>query len=161
MDSSNIEDKNFERVRLIAETKYKSIGEVRCPYFDDKVSFNSKGLEHLKFKSKRKVRERADAYMRLKNLKLAPEILKRSHTLQEKHSRKIFVEVKTNSRHEFILKECHYYGFIAIIKDGNLQKRLKVIVKKVEGGEKHFWSIIPYWKSNREIRLHSGNPEED
>jgi hypothetical protein len=42
--------------------------------------------------------------------------------------------------------------------------RVKVIVKEVLGGEKHFWSIIPFWGidkiSSRRI-LHSGDPEND
>ena len=124
-------DKNFERVRAKAELSYKEIGEISCPYLNDSVSFNSKGLEHLKFKSKRKVRERRDAYMRLKNVHLAPQILKLSRTLQEKQTKKIFVDVKTNSRNEKIMKGCTYYGFTAIVEDGNFEKRLKVIVRQV------------------------------
>ncbi len=157
-----VKDGNFEKVRLVAEKYYSSIGSVKCPYFNnEEISFNAKGIEHVKFKSKRRVRERNDAFLRLKNLKLAPEILKISKTLQEKQVRNIFVEVKTNKRNENIMKECSYYGFIAIINDGGFEKRLKIIVKQVEGGQKHFWSIIPYWKSNKELKIHSGNMEED
>ena len=29
---------------------YRSIGEIYCPYFKEKIIFNAKGLEHLKFK---------------------------------------------------------------------------------------------------------------
>lgn len=154
-------DKNFEKQRLEAESLYKTFTEVSCPYFGDKVSFNAKGLEHLKFKSKRKIRERKDVFMRLKNIHLAAEILKLSRTVQEKQAKKIFVEIKTNSRKERVLKNCDYYGFVAIIEDRGYEKRLKVVVKQVEGGEKHFWSIIPCWKSNKEIKIHSGNLEED
>ncbi len=161
MSKDEIEDKNFEKVRLKAESIYKDTKEVDCPYFGGKVYFNAKGLEHTKFKSKRKVRERKDAFMRLKNIHLAPEILKLSRTLQEKQTKKIFVQVKTNKRHEKILKNCTYYGFLAIITDRNYEKRLKIVVKEVDGGQKHFWSIIPYWKNNKEIKMHSGNMEED
>jgi hypothetical protein len=41
---------------------------------------------------------------------------------------------------------------------------MKVIVKQVAGGEKYFWSIIPFWKlhpdTHRRI-LHSGSPDTD
>jgi hypothetical protein len=50
---------------------------------------------------------------------------------------------------------------VAIVKDGSYEKRLKIIVRQIEGGSRHFWSIIPYWKSNKEIKLHSGNMETD
>ncbi len=155
------EDKNFNKVRMNAEKIYSGIGKVYCPYFKEEVSFNSRGLEHLKFKSKRKIRERKDSYIRLKNIELAPEIIKTSHTLQEKQQKRIFVEIKTNTRNDNILKNCEYYGFLAIITNGNFEKRLKIIVRQVEGGKKHFWSIIPYWKNNKEIKMHSGNMEED
>ena len=154
-------DINFENVKQKAEELYENIGKIKCPYFNEEISFNSKGIEHVKFKNKRKIRNRNDAFIRLKNIHLAPEILKISRTLQEKQSKHIFVEVKTNSRQEKILKKCDYFGFIAIIKDKSFEKRLKVIVRQIEGGEKHFWSIIPYWKSNKELKLHSGNLEED
>ncbi|HEC30684.1 MAG TPA: hypothetical protein ENI66_01565 [Candidatus Yonathbacteria bacterium] len=93
MNKNVIEDKNFEKVRLKAESSYKAVPEVNCPYFNEKISFNSRGLEHTKFKSKRKIRERKDAFMRLKNIHLAPEILRLSRTLQEKQTKKIFVKI--------------------------------------------------------------------
>ncbi len=162
-NTSNLKtDANFEKLRLSAEEFYRSIGSVKCPYFGtEEVSFNAKGIEHLKFKEKRKIRERNDAFMRLKNIHLAPEILKMSRTLQEKHRRKVFVEVKTNTRNETLLKGCIYYGFTAIINDKGVEKRLKVVVRQIDGGEKHFWSIIPFWKSNKELKMHSGDMERD
>lgn len=156
-----MEDKNFEKAKILAESDYKNIGKVRCPYFNESIAFNTKGFEYLNFKSKIKARERKDAYIRLKNIKFAPQIIKQSHTLQEIHSKKVFVRVKTKTKKEYILKNCDYYAFVSIINDGNFQKRLKIIVKQIEGGEKHFWSIIPFWKSNKEIKLHSGNLEND
>lgn len=161
MNSDASQDRNFERTRLAAEEEYRSIGEVRCPYFGESVAFNAKGLEHVKFKSKRRLRERSDAFVRFKNLRLAPVVLKLSNTLQEKHTRKVLVDAKSHGRRWRTLKDCDYYGFIAILRDGNFTKRLKVVVRQVEGGEKHFWSVIPYWKSNKQIKLHSGDMEED
>jgi len=52
--------------------------------------------------------------------------------------KKFFINVKTNTRKERILKDATYYGFIAIIKDGNFSKRLKVVVRQIQGGNKHF-----------------------
>ena len=155
------EDNNLKKIRTKAEKDYRNIRSVYCPYFKEDIHFNSKGLEHLIFKSKRKVRERNDSVVRLKNIHLAPMILKLSRTLQERQVGKVFVDIKTNIRKERVMKNCDYYGFIAIIEDNGFNKRLKIIVKQVEDGQKHFWSIIPYWKSNKEIKIHSGNMEED
>lgn len=67
---------------------------------------------------------------------------------------------KTNSRWEKVLRDVSFYEFMAVL--GNV--RVKVIVKEVSGGEKHFWSVIPFWGINKEISkrvLHSGDLEND
>lgn len=42
----------FETVKRNGEELYKSLSEIHCPYFNEKVYFNAKGLEHLKFKTR-------------------------------------------------------------------------------------------------------------
>jgi hypothetical protein len=42
--------------------------------------------------------------------------------------------------------------------------RVKVIIKEIKGGQKHFWSIIPFWgidKKTSQRVLYSGNPDKD
>ena len=98
--------------------------------------------------------------MRFKLLHLAPEILKMSHTLQGVWETKKFERVRMHSRTENILKPVSYFEFIAVIK----RNRVKIIIKQIDGGEKHFWSIIPFWGMNQNTKeriLHDGTPEED
>jgi len=45
--------------------------------------------------------------------------------------------------------------------DNGRMKRFKIVVRQVEGGQKHFLSIIPGWKSNKELQLHAGDLEQD
>lgn len=154
------DEKDFERVKTEAEKFYKEIGEVYCPYFKEKISFNTKGLKHLKFKADRQARPSKDQYSRLKLICLAPEVLKRSHTLQGTWQIRRFEEQKTSSRWTKVMKDVMYYEFIAVLDN----VRLKVIIKEVLGGEKHFWSVIPFWgidKNTSKRILHSGNPEKD
>lgn len=40
---------------------------------------------------------------------------------------------------------CRYFAFEAVI-DG---RRIKVIVRQVGKGKKHFWSVIPAWRKIR------------
>ena len=68
--------KDFLKTKREAEKFYKTIKPVRCPYFGEKVAFNSKGLKHLKFKSDKKARPHKDQYPRLKLLPLAPRSAK-------------------------------------------------------------------------------------
>ncbi len=58
------------------------------------------------------------------------------------------------------MKEVVFYDFIAVIDN----VRAKVIIKEVVGGEKYFWSIIPYWgidKVGSKRILHTGNLDSD
>lgn len=154
-------DANFDKIREKAEAEYKAIAEVYCPYFKEKIVFNDKGITHLKFKKDKVARERKDQYMRLKNIHIAPMVIKSSYTLQEAQVKKEFIEVNTNTRKEKVQKDVYYYAFVAIIRDGNFDKRVKVVIRQVTGGIKMFWSIIPYWKSNKELKLHNGDLQED
>lgn len=151
-------EEDFLKVKEEAEKFYHSIKEIRNPYFGENIVFNAKGLRHLKFKSDQKARTQEEQYIRLKLLKLAPEVLKKSHTIQGIWETKKFEEQKVNKRWEKILKGVIFYEFVAILE--NL--RVKVIVKEIHGGIKYFWSIIPFWnidKSSSRRILSSGDPD--
>lgn len=160
MGKFNFDNKEFLKVRKDAESFYGSIGLVRCPYFGEVIVFNAKGLRHLKFKSDKQARTHKEQYPRLKLLYLAPEVLRKSHTLQGIWETRLLEMQKTNNRWERVMKNVTFYEFIAVLDN----VRVKVIAKQVESGEKYFWSVIPYWgidKENRRRILHSGNPERD
>jgi len=153
-------NEQFREVKEKGELLYKSIREVYCPYFNEKVYFEWHGLEHLKFRSREKTRSEQDQYMRFKLLHLAPEILRLSHTLQGILETKKFERIRVRSRTESVLKVVKYYEFIAVIK----RDRIRVIVKQVADGHKFFFSIIPFWGMNKTTMtrlLHEGTPEED
>jgi hypothetical protein len=153
-------EKDFEKTKKEGEKFYKTISEVYCPYFCEKVSFDARGLEHLKFKRRGKSRPDEDQYMRIKLIHLAPEILKLSHTLQGKLETTKFENIKTNNRWEHTMRKVTYFEFIAMIK----RERCKIIIKQVESDKLFFWSIIPFWGMNQDTMtriFHHGVPEED
>jgi len=156
-----MQDKNLDKIRKKSEEIYHDINSVYCPYFEEEIIFNSKGLRHIKFKNRYTARNRSDQYMRFKNIQFAPIILEKSSTLQEYKVISTLVKVKRGHKKEILLKKTKFYGFIAIIDDNGFTKRLKIIIKEVEGGKKHFWSIVPFWKSNKELKIHSGDPETE
>ncbi len=158
---TEILDKNFEKIKSDAETYYASIGEVHCPYLNETVAFNTKGLKHIKFKKDSVARSRADQFIRLKYIRFAQRILEKSHTLQEYKESKVFENKKADNEKEKVLQDAKYFSFMAIILDGVTRKRFKIVVKQVGGGKKYFWSIIPFWRSNKDLKLHAGDLEED
>ena len=160
MGKFNFNQEDFKRIKENAEKLYKTIGDIYCPYLKEKISFNSKGLRHLKFKSDQQARSNKDQFPRLRLLHLAPEVIKNSHTLQGVWKTKRFEEQKTSGNWKYLMKDVIFYEFIAVLEN----VRVKVIVKEVLGGEKYFWSIIPYWsidKAYRKRLLHTGNPDVD
>jgi len=155
-----VDQKKITKVKEKAEEFYKALDNVYCPYLGEKVNFNAKGLDHIKFKTWNRTRVRDDQYMRLKLIHLAPEAIRKSNTIQGYSETKEFERKKINSRWEKVLTPVSYYEFVAILEG----IRVRVIVRNVEGGQKHFWSIIPFWKMNKENGkrlLHYGKPSED
>jgi len=155
-----MDQEKFNETKEEAEEFYRSLGSVLCPYFNEKVNFNAKGLDHIKFKKWNKTRVIDDQYMRLKLIKYAPEVIKKSNTLQGYLKKKSLERIKTNSKWKYKMMDVDYYEFVSIIDS----IRIRVIVKHVLGGEKYFWSIIPFWKmdlKNKERLMHNGDPEDD
>ena len=140
----NIEQ--FQRVKQEAEDYYKTVNAVFCPYLKSKINFNAKGLDHIKMKSWNKSRLVSAQSLRLKFLILVQEVLKNSGTLQEFHETKNFERIKDTGRWQSIMKPVVYYGFVAILNN----VKIKIIVKRVEGGQPYFWSVIPFWKTQRD-----------
>lgn len=152
-------EEDFEKVRKKAEEFYKSISAVYCPYFKERIVLNALGFEHIKLKSWKRPRLKEDQYMRLKLLKYIPQILENSKTVQGISQLKEFVRQKKYGRWEAVLTNVYYYEFIAVLDN----KRIKIVIKQIEDGEKFFWTIIPYWKKGKfnNRKLFEGNPETD
>lgn len=154
----------FNDVKRDAEDFYNKIESVTCPFFKEKVLFNSKGFDHLVFKTWNKSRPINDQFGRLRHIRLAPEILNQSRTLQGVWTtQKMERTRKKDGKWQQIMKLVSYYEFIAVMESHGSKIIVKVIIKQVEGGEKFFLSLIPFWGSNKkgERLLHSGDPEND
>jgi len=154
----------LNEIKTESENFYKTIEKVRCPYFGSDVYFNIKGWDHLVFKSWNNTRVTNDQFARLRHIRLAPEIIRNSKTLQGILITKKIERVQTNSRWEKVFKLVTYYEFIAVMESHGSKIRVKIIVKEVEGREKIFWSLIPFWgvdKNTGERMMHGGNPEND
>jgi hypothetical protein len=137
-----INDKKLEEIKQKSKEEYSKIGRTWCPYLEDYVYFNKEGFEHLLFKTWNRGRSKLEQYTRLRLLALVPGIIAKTHTLQEYDERNILVRQKTNSRWEKRMKLVRYYVFISIVKE----VRLKIIVKKIDGGNKFFYSLYPSWR---------------
>jgi len=154
----------FNQIKNDAEVFYYGIKAVRCPYFQSDIHFNVKGWEHLIFKEWNKTRLISDQFSRLRHLKLAPEVIQNSKTLQGVWTTQKLERIKKNDGSwQKILKLTTYYEFIAVMESHGSKVRVKVIVKQIDGGDRFFLSIIPFWGTDKqgERIMHGGNPEID
>ncbi len=154
----------FNKIKKDAEEFYASIRLVYCPYFSEKINFNAKGLDHLVFKTWNRTRPINDQFSRFRHLALAPEVIKNSKTLQGIWNTQKFERVKKkDGTWQQVLRLTTYYEFISVMESHGSKVRVKVIVKQVDGGDKFFLSIIPFWGTNNkgERIMYGGNPEID
>jgi len=154
---------SIKDIRERAAAHYAQRASVYCPYFKEEIALNSAGFNHIRYRQARKERHVEVQKIRYKLLPLAIEVINNSKTLQEQDEKNLFIEVKNRKKRQKIMKNIQFYGFIAIIRNF----KLKVIVRQVEKGKKHFWSVIPNWKTRRtkngqkRIQHHTGDLAQD
>ena len=154
----------FNEVKNEAENFYSKIEKIKCPYFEEYVYFNTKGFDHLIFKEWNKTRPVGDQFPRFRYLKLAPEVIANSKTLQGIWSTQKFERIHRKDGWIKVLKNTVYYEFIAVMNFRVSKVRVKVIVKEIDGGEKFFLSIIPFWGIDKKTAnrvMYTGNSEID
>lgn len=136
----------FEERKQKAKNIYSSVGSVYCPYFKEKITFNSDSFHHLQFSARRE-REKSHQLLKFRLLPLAIEVLRNAGTVQE--LRTLLGPIgKTSSKGEVPLKHIAYFGFVAILKE----TKVRVVVRKVGAGNYHFWSVMPDTKIQKENR---------
>lgn len=154
---------NYEKLKADAKNFYNQIGQVFCPIFGKKISFNAEGFNHIIFKNSRNQRDKSSQILRFKLLALAVKLIKIATTFQEFEETLKEFQVKNYKKKVNKTLSVKYWGVIAII-DG---RKVKVIIRQVgDNGSLHFWSIVPAWTTNkyRDSKFFTtmkGSPDED
>lgn len=125
-----------------ARERYQEIGQVRCPYFNREVAFNSDGFHHLRYNTHGSERSK-DAQMHKFRLILAANIVvSKSGTVQEYRKQWGAVGRRKKSDGSREMKEMQYWGFVAILGEGVDKIRVRAIIRQVGTGSPHFWSVM-------------------
>lgn len=123
-----------EQLKKKAKEFFKANKIVKCPAFpNEKIFFNAKGLQHLFYKGPRSKR---DLRRIAKNIELLPRAVKLLELMP------IPQEEDTYTTHE---KKYNFWAFEGVVD----KRRIKVIVRQVGTGKKHFYSVIPAWRKKR------------
>ena len=154
---------NYEKIRENAYNFYQKIGTIRCLALNNElIHFTAEGFNHLIYKGKRHERIKNDQITKFKLLPRAKNLIGLTTTYQEYDESLTTIRKKRFKRTIEEATTVKYWGFVAIMQNF----RIKVIVRQISNGQKHFWSAIPAWITNhyRNIKLISqakGNLEED
>lgn len=121
-----------------AKEKYSRIQSINCPAFpNETIVFNAKGFNHLFYKGARSGRNKVSIAVRIRLLDRAVELLTKSMFFQEEDSYEGVYRGKK--------KKYQFWALEGIIKN----KRIKVVVRQIGKGKKHFWSVIPSWRKSK------------
>lgn len=138
IDKENLRLKEcLEKAKII----YNKSTEIHCPYFQNKITLNSDGFNHLQNKPNRMPRNIREQIVKLSLLKKALEIIPRAGTLQE-YRTQMEKEGSADKNGLYKMKQVSYWGFHAILND-KIHK-IKVILKRVGDGKIIFWSVMPF-----------------
>lgn len=142
----------YEKLRESSGNFYKKIGMIRCPALNNEfVHFTSDGFNHLMYKGSRHERSKNDQITKFKLLPNAKNIIEISTTFQEYDESLVMVRKKKFKKVVEESATVKYWGFVAIINNF----RVKVVVRQIGNGQKHFLSVIPAWKTQyyRDIKI--------
>jgi len=131
-----------------ARAFYDAVGSVDCPYFKTDVTFNAKGFHHLQFSAGSERTKQAQLY-KFALLESVVEILKHSGTVQQYRQQLGAVGHKKGKSGMHDTKMMTYWAFEGILGAGAKMRRVKVIVRQIGDGKKHFWSVMSDTKFNR------------
>ena len=124
----------FKQEKARAKDLYRKHRVIYSPYFQEKITLNSKGFYHLQH-SKGRLRDLKEQLFKFRCIELGIEVIKKSSTIQEYRE----VEILDKNNH---LEKAYYWGMVAIVGESNL--KMRVVIRKVGDGEIHFWSVMPY-----------------
>lgn len=108
--------------------------EIICPAFPGEIIiFNAKGINHLLYKGNRSKR---DVSRIQTNIRLLPRAIKVLRLMP------FYQEESYYEKDKVVHK---YWAFEAVVEE----RRVKVIIRQIGNGHKHFWSVIPAWRKDR------------
>ena len=111
---------------------YKDNKSVKSKILKENVIFNRYGWIHLSFDSRGHRRSSRNRRLRLNLFRYAHEVVRNSkHIIKETEGR-----IKSKRGKERSVK---YYEIASICNDG--KNHVTVIIRKIENGNSHFWSI--------------------
>lgn len=134
---SPIERGGYGHAKRSAKEYYSQIREVYCPKLRDIVIFNSSGFRHLEWKGN-KQRTRKMQIERFSLLPCARRILSNPYVKKKYRQRRQVYKINRRGKKFTAIANVHFWALSGVIN----AKNIKVIVRQIGNGKKHFFSIF-------------------
>lgn len=139
------DEEKFDELKKRSEEFYQNLTPIICPALGETVHFTSDGFHHLRFDGTRAERSKAEQLIKLRFLRKAIDVIRKTTTIQE--YRKEVIPIGKCGKDGFRkTAEVKYWAFVAIVSDGC---KIKVILRRVGDGQFHFWSVMAFWKETK------------
>lgn len=123
-----------DELKQKARNFFQENSNVKCPAFPkEKVYLNARGLQHLFYKGSRSKRDLKRIAKNIELLPRAVQLLKLMPLPQEEDSYRAHGQ------------KYKFWAFEGVVEN----RRIKVVVRQIGTGRKHFYSVIPAWRKKR------------
>lgn len=137
-----MDDLYYRASKETARQLYNAEPQIHSPFFDGDIVLGPEGFRHLQVSTHSGARTREEQMERFALLPLAFQILKTATTLQLYRKRPLKLYSKDETRALNERKMVQWWCFQALFL--KRARMVKVVVKKVGGGELHFWSVMEH-----------------
>jgi hypothetical protein len=151
---------NYDLREAIKDARkvYDAQESIPCPFFNGPVTLNSDGFNHLTHKPNRMPRNINEQKLKLRLLKKALRVIRKTGTVQE--YRKRMEPIGHTGKDGFTkMREVEYWAFHDIVGD-KTRFLMRVITRRIGDGKIHFWSVMPHGKINKQKLYQDGIEEE-
>ena len=161
---SSFDQEKYETARMAAHNYFQKNAKIQSPILGT-VHLNSDGFLHLIYGDKhhKNKRDWKNQVKRFHLVSYTRRIIEGMSFYQEYLEQYQTVIVKQQKHKVPESKIVRYWGFVAVIDN---KIRVKLILRQIGNGNIHFWSVIPFWKTQyyKDIQtpdLATGDPEND
>jgi hypothetical protein len=138
----------YQSKKEAAHRSYSAQPLIHSPFFNEDIVLSPEGFQHLSL-SAHGGRTKEEQIRRFILLPLGLHVLKTSTTLQAYRKRLAAVGTPGSSRGLKGTKIVQWWAFVALFLKQDI--KVRVVVRKVGGGELHFWSVMLSKKPNKRI----------
>ena len=129
-------DKAFLDFVVNKNNDYKKWLPVYSKVLNEYVVFNTKGFNHLRFRTDNTPRNKKEAKYKLGLLPLVRPVIHNAPVF-EKYTRRTS---PVGGSRKVVLKEIDYWSIVAVVGKQNV--KIRVVIRRIGNGQIHFWSVM-------------------